>query len=53
MSPSAQKRLAWLGVALVVLIFLGANAHLVVVAFQSQPDCVVVPGGPAPAKPAC
>jgi hypothetical protein len=41
-------------------IFVGANAHLIYVAFASQPDCVPHAtgpgGGPAPyraAKPAC
>jgi hypothetical protein len=32
--------LAWLLVPAGLLIFAGANAHLVYVAFQSQPDCV-------------
>lgn len=33
-------RLAWLLVPLGLLIFAGANAHLVYVAIQSQPECV-------------
>lgn len=32
--------LAWILVPAGLLIFVGANAHLVYVAFQSQPDCV-------------
>ena len=35
-----RPRLAWLLVPLGLLIFVGANAHLVYVAFQSQPECV-------------
>jgi hypothetical protein len=30
----------WLLVSAGILIFMGANAHLVYVAFRSQPDCV-------------
>ncbi|WP_306454942.1 MULTISPECIES: hypothetical protein [unclassified Mesorhizobium] len=42
-----------------LLLFAGANAHLVYVAFQSQPDCVAHVkdtsdgGGYRAAKPAC
>lgn len=38
----------------VALVFLAANAHLVYVAVESQPDCVAA-GDAAyrPAKPAC
>jgi hypothetical protein len=32
--------IAWLLVPAGLLLFAGANAHLVYVAFQSQPDCV-------------
>ena len=32
--------LIWLLVPAGLLLFAGANAHLVYVAFQSQPDCV-------------
>jgi hypothetical protein len=39
--PSRRKVwLAWLLVPAGLLLFAGANAHLVYVAFQSQPDCV-------------
>lgn len=35
-------RLFALGVsALVVLVFVGANAHLIAVSFSSRPDCVL------------
>lgn len=45
MSASAKpsRRMAWLAWLLVpagLLLFAGANAHLVYVAFRSQPDCV-------------
>lgn len=30
-------------VSLVTLIFIGANAHLIAVAFTSKPDCVLQP----------
>ena len=32
--------LPWIIVPAVVLVFAAANAHLVYVAFQSQPECV-------------
>ncbi|WP_099868100.1 hypothetical protein [Pararhizobium haloflavum] len=32
--------LAWILIPAGLLLFAGANAHLVYVAFQSQPDCV-------------
>lgn len=47
-------------IATLLAIFAGANAHLVYVAMQSQPECVAHGGGDAasaaalrPAKPAC
>lgn len=39
----ARRNQRWIALALVaaaVAIFVGANAHLVYVAFVSQPDCV-------------
>ncbi len=43
--------------ALVIAVFVAANAHLIVVSFASQPDCVLAPTeeGAAfrAAKPAC
>lgn len=38
--------LPWLLVPAGLLLFAGANAHLVYVAFQSQPDCVAHVKGP-------
>ncbi len=37
---SRGSRLAWVLVPVGLLVFLAANAHLVYVAFQSQPECV-------------
>lgn len=34
------RAMVWIGVALVLLIVLGANVHLVYVAVRSQPACV-------------
>lgn len=51
--------LPWLLVPAGLLLFMGANAHLVYVAFQSQPDCVTHvkdtadSGGYRAAKSAC
>ena len=54
MSASPRRRLwiVWGFVLAGVLTFVGANAHLIYVAFQSQPDCVAGDGYRA-AKPAC
>ena len=42
--PATRKRgarwLPWLLVPAAILIFAGANAHLIYVAFTSQPSCV-------------
>ena len=50
----------WLGIAAASLLVIGANAHLVYVATQSQPDCVdhvrggsAAPGQFAAARSAC
>ena len=45
MGLSERKRLrillvVWLLVPAAVLLFAGANAHLIYVAFSSQPECV-------------
>jgi hypothetical protein len=43
MTASLSRRKLWLAWALVaaaILLVAGANAHLVYVAVQSQPDCV-------------
>jgi len=52
MKPVVQKRLA-IGAALAaVLLFFGANAHLLTVALQSQPDCRET-AGEMPAMRSC
>ncbi len=38
--PNFRRWLAWALVPLGLLVFAAANAHLVYVAFQSQPECV-------------
>ena len=53
MRATTQARLAIAATVLFVALLLGANAHLVAVAFDSQPACVLPEGGPAPAKSAC
>lgn len=53
MTAAAQKRLAVLAALLAVTVVLGANAHLLAVAFGSQPPCVAEDGAAAPAKRAC
>ena len=51
--------LPWLLVPAGLLLFAGANAHLVYIAFQSQPECVAhvkdpgAGGGYQAAKSAC
>jgi hypothetical protein len=44
--------------AFVLVVFLGANAHLIVVSFASKPDCVLQPQSEGAAvyraaKPSC
>ncbi len=34
------RLLPWLLISAGLLVFVGANAHLIYVAFSSQPDCV-------------
>lgn len=53
MRPGTQKRLAIAGALIGLAVFLAANAHLLTVAVQSQPSCVVNESAPAPAKPVC
>jgi hypothetical protein len=60
MTMSRTRIISLLAVAAGLAIFLGANAHLLVVAFQSQPDCVeherlgtTGPGQYSAAKSAC
>ncbi|MFV0246023.1 MAG: hypothetical protein ACK5IB_13535 [Qingshengfaniella sp.] len=52
MTIQSQKRLAVLGALALIAVFLGANAHLLTVAFGSQPECRAVAHA-APAKTAC
>lgn len=52
MSVRTQKRLAIAGAVAVALVFLTANARLLAVALQSQPDCAMVANA-APARRAC
>jgi hypothetical protein len=53
MTSSTQKRLALAGVAVALGVFGAGTAQLFVVAFQSQPDCVVVENGAMPSKHSC
>ncbi|WIY52372.1 hypothetical protein O9Z70_13010 [Devosia sp. YIM 151766] len=39
-TPPRRRRLGWLIGFVIVAVLLIANAHLVYVAFTSQPDCV-------------
>lgn len=48
-----QRCLAILGALAFVGLFLAANAHLVKVAFMSEPDCVVPAPGKASARLFC
>lgn len=52
MTAIAQKRLAIAAALAVVAAFVGANAHLLTVALQSQPECREATGA-LPAKRAC
>ncbi len=52
MTGRGQKRLALMAALAALGLIVAANAHLVVVALGSQPDCVAV-DGPAPARRAC
>lgn len=53
MTAVTQKRLAIAGALAVVAVFLGANAHLFTIAFQSHPDCAVISDDRAPARNMC
>ncbi|MFD2739985.1 hypothetical protein ACFSUD_10425 [Sulfitobacter aestuarii] len=55
---SRPRLLALGGTALLLLVFFGANAHLIAVSFASKPDCVLqspTEGAAAlrAAKPSC
>lgn len=53
MTVAAQRRLAIAGACLAGALFLAANAHLIAVAFLSQPGCAAVSADRAPARPSC
>lgn len=52
MTAASQKRLAVAAAVTVIAAFIAANAHLIFVAVQSQPDCTVAAGA-MPAQRAC
>lgn len=49
----SQRTLALLGAALFLVLFLGANLHLVALALSTQPECLPVAEGLAPARARC
>lgn len=54
MTPRRQKRLAIAAAVIGLGVFLAANAHLAIVAYQSQPPCTAADEtAPMPAKPVC
>lgn len=53
MTATTQKRLAIGGALLALAVFLGANAHLFTVAFQSHPDCASISADRAPSRNMC
>jgi len=53
MSATSQRRLALIAAGVVLTVFLAANAHLLVAAIGSQPDCVLAEGAATPAKRSC
>lgn len=53
MTNATQKRLAIAGALAALGVFVAANAHLIGLAFKTQPACVVVAGDAMPAKRAC
>lgn len=53
MTGIVQKRLLIAGALVAAVAFLAANAHLVGVAFQTQPACIAVDGTALPAKRVC
>lgn len=52
-SARAQRRLALVAAGAGLALFLGANAHLIAVAFRSQPGCAAILPDRAPARHAC
>lgn len=53
MTGRAQRNLALLGAALFLALLLGANLHLVALALSTQPECLPVAEGLAPARARC
>lgn len=51
MTGFTQRRVAIAAALAFVGVFIVANAHLITVAFQSQPECTLTAA--AAAKPAC
>ncbi|WP_313196118.1 hypothetical protein [Shinella zoogloeoides] len=59
-APARRLHLLWILTAAAMIVFVGANAHLVYVAVSSETGCVAhlkdksgTPGGYRAAKPAC
>lgn len=48
-----KRNLALLGAALFVVLLLGANLHLLALAVSTQPECLPVTEGLAPARARC
>lgn len=53
MTATSQRRLALIAAGTALTVILAANAHLLVAAFGSQPDCVLAEGAAIPAKRSC
>lgn len=53
MAARTQKCITILGALVGIALFAAANAHLLTVAFQSQPACATIEAGPAPARRVC
>lgn len=53
MSVPTQKRLAIAGALAALALFVGANVHLIAVAFSSQPPCGAISADRAPARHSC
>lgn len=53
MTGLTQKRVAIAGALMALGLLIAANAHLVTLAFSSQPACAMTEDDPMPAKRAC
>lgn len=51
MTGISQRKMAIAAAVVLVGVFIAANAHLIAVAFLSQPDCTL--SAAVAAKPAC